>query len=176
MLLTTSLCSCTYIMIICFRGQGFGQEYFRLGLSMGFSKLEFLGQITSFGICICIIVFFFFLRAHIFVFAPLSPTSGEVGTIRPSGSRCRRFERDPCSVLRVASLLNSLALGSLKANPRVSATSPGPGFRHPLYPRTHVRFGCKPGFSARRGYTFLSLFLHRAPRYVPAAHTSSPAP
>ena len=39
---------------------------------------------------------FFFLRAHLFVLAPLSQTSGGVGTILPSGSRCRRFERDPC--------------------------------------------------------------------------------
>ena len=45
---------------------------------------------------------------------------------------------------------------------------------HPLSPRTHVKFGCKPGFSARRrGYTFLSLFLHRAPRYDPAAQQQS---
>ena len=51
-----------------------------------------------------------------------------------------------------------LALGTLKANPRVSATSPGIGFLHPLSPCTHVRFGCKPGFSARRGYTYIPYF------------------
>ena len=70
-----------------------------------------------------------------------------------------------------------LALGTLKANPRASATSPGIGFLHTLSPCTHVRFGCKPGFSARRGYTHISLFLHRqrAPRYVPAyQHQSNP--
>ena len=82
--------------------------------------------------------------------APLSQTSGGVGTIRPSGSRCWRFGRDPCSVSRVASLLNFLALGTLEANPRVSVTSPRIGCLHPLSPCTHVRFGCKPGFSARR--------------------------
>ena len=52
-----------------------------------------------------------------------------------------------------------LALGTLQANPRISATSPGFGFLHPLSPCTHVRFGCKPGFSARRGYTHISLFF-----------------
>ena len=115
-------------------------------------------------VCQCIFVIsFFFLRAHLFVLAPLSQTSGGVGTIRPSGSRCWRFGRDPCCVSRMESLLNFLALGTLKANPRVSATSPGIGFLHPLSPRTYVNFRFKPGFSARRGYTFISLFLHRAP-------------
>ena len=68
-----------------------------------------------------------------------------------------------------------LALGTLEANPRVSATSPRIGFLHPLSPCKHLRFGCKPGFSARRGYTYISLFLHRAPRYDLAAqqHSSS---
>ena len=61
-----------------------------------------------------------------------------------------------------------LTFRTLETNPRVSATSPGFGFLHPLSPCTHVRFGCKPGFSARRGYTHISLFLHRAPRYDPA--------
>ena len=65
-----------------------------------------------------------------------------------------------------------LALGTLKANPRVSAISPGIGFLHPLSSCTHVRFGCKPFFSARRGYTHISLFLHRAPRYDPAYQSS----
>ena len=75
------------------------------------------------------------------------------------------------------------ALGTDKANPRVSATSPGMvfphppgdcvstslrrlglrippeiGFPHPLSPCTHVRFGCKPTFSAK-GYTYISLFF-----------------
>ena len=35
-------------------------------------------------------------------------------------------------------------------HPRVSATSPGIGFLYPLSSCTHVRFGCKPGFSASR--------------------------
>ena len=46
-------------------------------------------------------------------------------------------------------------------------------FLHPLSPCTHVRIGCKPGFSARRGYTHISLFLHRAPRYDPAYQQQS---
>ena len=58
-----------------------------------------------------LIVIFFFLRAHLFVLAPLSQTLGEVGTIRPSGSRYRRFGRDPFSVSRVANLLNFFGLG-----------------------------------------------------------------
>ena len=67
-----------------------------------------------------------------------------------------------------------LALGTLEGNPRVSATPPAIGFLHTLYPCTHVRFGCKPSFSARRGYTHISLFLHRAPRYDTAyQHLSS---
>ena len=121
--------------------------------------------------------FFLLLRAHLFVFAPFSETSGGVGTIRPLGSRCRRFGRDPCSVSPVARLLNFLALGTLKANPRVSATSPGIGFLHPLSPRTYVRFGCKPGFSARRGCStrFFAYFCteHHATILPPS---SSPPP
>ena len=123
------------------------------------------------GTCIIVI---FFLRTYLFVLAPLSETSNWVGTTRPSSSRCRTFGRDPCSVSRVASLLIFFGLlGTLEANTRASATSPGIGFLHPLFPRTHVRFGCKPGFSARRGSTFISLYLHRAPRYDPAAQQQS---
>ena len=66
-----------------------------------------------------------------------------------------------------------LALGALKVNPRVPAISPGIGFLHPLSPCTHVRFGCKPGISARRWYTYVSLLLHIAPRYDPAAQQQS---
>ena len=48
-----------------------------------------------------------------------------------------------------------------------------PGFRnipvdwflHPLSLCTNVRFACKPVFFARRGYTYVCLFLHGAPRY-----------
>ena len=112
--------------------------------------------------------------------APSSETSDGVGKIRPLGSCCRRFGRDPCSVSREASLLNFLAVGILEANPRVSATSPGMvilhpprdwvsaslrglglhkppriELSHPLSPCTHVRFGCKPGFSARRWCTYI---------------------
>ena len=65
-----------------------------------------------------IIVIFF--RAHLFVLAPLSETSDGVGTIRPLGSRCRRFGRDPCNVSRVASLQGFLGLGMDKINPWVS--------------------------------------------------------
>ena len=36
-----------YVMLF-FRGQGFGKEFFRLRLGMGFSELEVLGQIASF--------------------------------------------------------------------------------------------------------------------------------
>ena len=50
-------------------------------------------------------------RTHLFVIAPLSETLVGGGTIRPLGSRCRRFGRDPCSVSRVASLLNFFGLG-----------------------------------------------------------------
>ena len=54
----------------------------------------------------------FSLRPHLFVLAPLSQTLGGVGTIPPSGSRCRRFERDPLnSVSLVASLLHFFGLG-----------------------------------------------------------------
>ena len=54
---------------------------------------------------------FFLFRTHLFVLAPLPETLGGVGTIRPLGSRRRRFGRDPCSVSRVASLLNVFGLG-----------------------------------------------------------------
>ena len=64
--------------------------------------------------------------------APFSETLGGVGTFRSLGSRCRWFGRDLCSVSRVANLLKTfLALGILKAIPRVSATSPGMVFPHP---------------------------------------------
>ena len=114
--------------------------------------------------------FFFFLRAYLLVLAPLPETSDGMGTIRPSRFRCRRFGRDSCSASRVASLFNILGLGYTRGK--------SPGFRkipgvHPLPPCTHVRFGCKPDFSARRGYTYISLFLHRPPRYDPAAQQQS---
>ena len=54
--------------------------------------------------------------------APLSQTSGGVGTIRPSGSRCRRFGRDSCSVSRVVSHLNFFGLGHTQGK--------SPGFRN----------------------------------------------
>ena len=124
-------------------------------------------------VCICIIVFFFFPSGTPLCGRTFVRNVRGVGTIRPSGSRCRTFGRDPCSVSRVASLFNFFGLGTLEANPRVSATSPGFGFLHPPSPCTYVRFGCKPGFSARRGYTHISLFLHRAPRYDPAYEQQS---
>ena len=94
---------------------------------------------------------FFVLRAHLFVLAPLSETSDGIGIIRPLGSRCRRFGRDPCSVCRAWQGFDFfLALSTLEANTRVSAASSGIGFPNPLSPGTHVRFGCKPGFSAPR--------------------------
>ena len=68
-----------------------------------------------------------------------------------------------------------VALGTLEANPRVSATSPGIGFLYPLSSCTHARFGCKPGFSARKGYPYIFLLLHMAPRYNPAAQ-QQPSP
>ena len=77
---------------------------------------------------------FFSLGAHLFELAPLFETSGGVGTIRPSGSRCGRFGRDRCSVSRVASRLNFIGLGRLVENPRVSTTSPGIGVFHPPIP------------------------------------------
>ena len=88
------------------------------------------------------------------------------------------------------------ALGTDKANPRVSATSPGMvfphppgdcvstslrrlglrippeiGFPHPLSPCTHVRFGCKPTFSAK-GYTYIPYFLGLCPGPVSTGNTS----
>ena len=54
---------------------------------------------------------FFFIRALRFVLVPFPQTSDGVGTIRPSGSRCQRFGRDPCNVSRVASFLNFFGLG-----------------------------------------------------------------
>ena len=66
-----------------------------------------------------------------------------------------------------------LALGTLEENPRVSETSLGIVFLHPPSPGMYVKFLCKPGISACRGYTFLFLFLHRAPPYEPAAQQQS---
>ena len=117
----------------------------------------------------------FFLRAHLFVLAPLSETSDGVGTTRPLGSCYRRFGRDPCSVSLVASPLKLFGLGHTYGK--------SPGFRNipvdwvsasplPVYARKILM---QPGFSARRGYTYISLFLHRAPRYDPAAQHNSPA-
>ena len=115
---------------------------------------------------------FFFLRAYLFVLAPLSEKSDGVGTIRPSRSRCRRFGRDPCSVSRVASIKNVFwPWAHLRQTAGESAISPGIGFLHPLSPCTHVRFGCKPGFSARRGSYFCT--EHHATILPPS---SSPAP
>ena len=128
-------------------------------------------------ICTCIIVIFFSSFGHISSCSHLCPkcrvgwaqfdrrahVAGRLGAIRAVCRAWQAFE-------------TFLALGTPKANPRVSATSPGFGFLHPLSPCTHVRFGCKPGFSfssVRRGYTHISLFLHRAPRYDPAYQQQS---
>ena len=69
-----------------------------------------------------------------------------------------------------------LPLSTLEANPRVSTTDPGIGFRHTLSPCTHVRFGCKPGFLlVEDTRVHISLLLHRALRYDPAyQHQSIP--
>ena len=123
--------------------------------------------------------FFFFLRTHLFVLAPSPETVrgwarfDRWGHVAGGLDAIRAVCRDLCSVSRVASLLNFLASGTDKANPRVSATSPGIGLLHPLSPCTHVRFGCTPVFPARSGYTYISLFLHRASRYDPAAQQQS---
>ena len=88
-------------------------------------------------ICHC----FLFFSGTRFEMAPLSETLGGVGTIRPLGSRCGRFGRDPCSVSRVASLLIFVGLGMDTANLRVSTTSPGivfprpPGYQVSVSPR-----------------------------------------
>ena len=141
----------------------------------------------------------FFLRTHLFVLAPLSETLGEVVTIRPSGSCCRRFGRVPCRVSRVASLLSFFYLGheqgkspglrkiprdGVSASPRdwasaspgdwVYASPRGLGFRIPNpRVRTQDLDANKPGFSATRGYAHISLFLQGAPRYDPAAQQQS---
>ena len=127
-------------------------------------------------ICIRIIVIFFSLRACLFVLAPLSERSNGVGTVQPfvEDTMPEVWARSVQCVTRGKLFKTFLALGTLKANPRVTATSPGFGFLHPLSPCTHVRFGCQPGFSARRGYNvYISLLLHRAPRYDPAAQQQS---
>ena len=117
---------------------------------------------------------FFSLRAHLFVLASLSETSGGLGTIRPSGSRCRRFGRDPCSVSRVASLLNFFGLGHTSGKSPGFRNIPGdwvsayliPAYARKIWMQTRL-------FCSRGGYTFISLFLHRAPRYDPAAQQQS---
>ena len=55
-------------------------------------------------VLISVRIIFLSFRAFVVVLATLSQTSDGVGTIPPVGSRCLRFERDPCSVSRVASL------------------------------------------------------------------------
>ena len=68
--------------------------------------------------------------------APISETSDGVGTFRPLGSRCRRFGRDPCSMSRVASLLNFFGLGHGKGESPGFRNTPGDGesaFPVPLY-------------------------------------------
>ena len=52
---------------------------------------------------------------------------------------------------------------------------PGIGFPHPLSPCMHVRFGCKPVFSAR-GYTYTSLCLQRAPRTLRSCRPTAVQP
>ena len=68
------------------------------------------------------------------------PVAGGLGAIR---AVCRAWQ----------AFQTFLALGTLEAISRVSATSPGIGFLHPLSPCMPVRFGCQPRFSARSGYT-----------------------
>ena len=125
-----------------------------------------------------LIVNMYMCKCHFFFYsgAPLrartfTRTSDGVGTTRPMRSRCRRFGRDPCSVSRVACLLHFLAWGTDKANPWGCrdgvAASP-----IPVYARKNWM---QIGFSAR-GYTYISLFLHRAPGYDPAAQQQSSPP
>ena len=51
-----------------------------------------------------------------------------------------------------------LALGTFKINPRLCTTSLGFGFPNLLTPCTHLRFGCEPEFSTRRGYAHIAFF------------------
>ena len=81
--------------------------------------------------CLC-------FRTHLFVLALfLSKTSDGASTIGTLGSLCSRFERGPCSVSRVASLivfLTFLAAGVDKAIAGFPQHPRGWGFRIP-YPR-----------------------------------------
>ena len=93
--------------------------------------------------------FFFSFRTRRFVLGPSSKTLRGVGTIRPLGSRCRRFGRDPCGLSRVACLLNCFGLrhgygkspgfrniprDDVSASPRglCFRISPGIEFTHPF--------------------------------------------
>ena len=66
-----------------------------------------------------------FFRAHLFALAPLPETPDGVGTIRPLGSRCRRFGRNPWGVSRMACLLNFFGLGHTYGK-----SGKSPGFRN----------------------------------------------
>ena len=99
------------------------------------------------GICIRIIVILCFLRAHLFVLASLSETLGGGGHNSTRWGHVAGGLGAIHAVCRGWQAFDTYsALGMDKANPRVSATSPGTVFPHPLFPCTHVRFECKPGF------------------------------
>ena len=127
-------------------------------------------------VCICIIVIFFSSFGYISSCSHLCPKrrmgwaqfdrrghdAGGLGAIR---AVCRAWQ----------AFQTFLALGTLEANPRVPATSPGIGFLHSLSPCTHVGLGCKPGFSAYRGYRYISLATILPPSSSPGPQQQQPA-
>ena len=139
-------------------------------MSTDLKFVELTSDVLNIYICIIVILFFghISLCSHLFLkrrvgWAQFDRRAHVAGSLGPIRAVCRAWQ----------AFKTFLALGTYKANPRVSAAPPGIGFLHPLYPRTYVGFECKPGFSPRRGYTFHSLVLHRAPRYDSAAQQQS---
>ena len=122
-------------------------------------------------VCICIIVCVFFFFGHISSCSHLCPkrrmgwaqfdrpahVAGGLGAIR---AICRAWQ----------AFYTCFALGTLEANPRVSATSPGFGFLHPLSIPVYARKDANRVFLLVEGTRRrISLFLHRSPRFDPAA-------
>ena len=127
--------------------------------------------------CICIFVCVFFpsgtsLRVRTFV-----PNVGWGGHNSTVGlTLLEVWARSVQCVARGKPFKTFLALGTLKAYPRVSATSPGIEFLHPLSPRTHVKLGCKPGFSALVEGTRFFPYFCTEPRLTILPPSSSSAP
>ena len=157
-----------------------GTPFLQLSERPSVNFVPLLLYTSSMYICTCIIVIFFFLlgtslRARTFV--PNVGWGGHTSTVGLMLPEVRA--RSVQCVARGKPFKLFWPWAHVKAYPRVSATSPGfrniPGDWVSAYPiPVHAcKIWMQTGFSAHRGDTHISLFLHRAPRDDPVYQQQS---